>query len=67
MSFLTGRGWPHVSQVFCDTPPFLGKDIPMLSFLFCALGGSGVEEGLDATDAFLGSLEPNVSSDEISQ
>ena len=39
------------------TPPFLGKDIPMLSFLFCLRGGGGVEEELVATDRFLGSLE----------
>ena len=65
--FSFGRGWPHASQVCCHTPPFLGKDIPMLSFLFCLRGGGGVEEGLEATDTFLGSLESKVSLDDISQ
>ena len=53
--------------VCCDIPPFLGKDIPMLSFLFCLRGGGGVEEGIEATDTFLGSLESKVSFDERSQ
>ena len=47
-------------------PFFLGKDILLLSFLFCLRGGGGVEEGRKATDTFLGSLESKVSLDEIS-
>ena len=48
-------------------PPLLGIDIPVLNFLFCLRGGGGVEEGLEATDTFLGSLESKVSLVEISQ
>ena len=44
--FAYGRGWPHVSQICCDTPPFLGKDIPILSLLFLCGGGDGVDGGL---------------------
>ena len=44
--FVYGRGWPHASQVCCDTPPFLGKDIPILSLLFLRGGGAGVDRGL---------------------
>ena len=44
--FIYGRGWPHASQVCCDTPPFLGKDIPMLSLRFLCGGGGGVDGGL---------------------
>ena len=47
-------------------PPFSGKDIPMLIFLFNFVGG-GMEDGLDAKDTCLGSLESYVSSGEISQ
>ena len=51
----------------CRIPPFLGKDIPMLSFLVCLRVGGGVEEGLEATDTILGSLESKVLLDEICQ
>ena len=44
--FVYGRGWPHASQVCCDTPPFLGKDISKLSLLFLRGGGGGVDGGL---------------------
>ena len=37
--FFCGRGWLYASQVCCDTPPFLGKDIPILNFFFCRGGG----------------------------
>ena len=46
---------------------FLVKDILMLSFIFCFRGGGGVEEGLEATDTFLGSLKSNMSLDKIFQ
>ena len=39
----------------------------MLNFLFCLRGGGGVEEGLEATDTFLVSLESKVSLEEICQ
>ena len=39
----------------------------MLSFLFGLRGGGGVEEGLETTDTFLGSLESKVSLEEMSQ
>ena len=66
MSFVEGIVCPQASQMCCDTPPSFGKDIPS-NFLFCALGGGGVAQGLDATDGFLGTLEPRSSSDERSQ
>ena len=65
--FLARKVWPHASQMCCDAPPFLGGDTPMLSFLFCLRGGSGVEEGLEAIHTFLGSLESKVSLEEIPQ
>ena len=48
-------------------PPFLGKDIPILSFLFCLRGSAGVEEGLEAIETFHGSLESKVLLKEISK
>ena len=41
VSFTDGIVCPQSSQMCCDTPPSLGKDIPRLIFLFCALGGGG--------------------------
>ena len=67
MSFTDGIVCPQASQMFCDTLPSLGKDILRLIFLFCALGGGRVTQGLDATDRFLGTLEPRSSFDERSQ
>ena len=48
----------------CDTPPSFGKDIPRPIFLFCALGGDGVGEGLGGRKYILlgSSLEWNVLS-----
>ena len=46
MSFASGNVCPQASQTCCDTAPLLGKDIPILSFLFCFLGGGG-REGLE--------------------
>ena len=67
VSFTDGIVCPQASQMCCNNPPSLGKDIPRLIFLFCALGGGGLTQGLDATDGFLGTLEPRSSSDERSQ
>ena len=67
VSFTAGNVCPQASQLCCETPPSLGKEIPRLSFLFCALGGGGVTQGVDAIDGFLGTLEPRSSSDERSQ
>ena len=67
MSFVEGIVCPQASQMCCDTPPSFGKDIRRLNFLFCALGGGGVTQGLDATDGFFGTLEPRSTSDERSQ
>ena len=39
----------------------------MLGFLFCRGGGGGAEDGLEAKDTCLGSLESNVPLGEISQ
>ena len=44
--FVYARGWLHASQVCCDPPPFLGKDIFILSLLFLRGGGGGVDGGL---------------------
>ena len=65
MSFwLVGAGF--VPRGCAGTLPFFGKDILMLSFIFFR-GGDGVEEGLEAIDTFLGSLESKVMLEEISQ
>ena len=59
-------GWPRASQVCSDTPHFLGKDIPMLTFLFCGHGGGGVQDGLEVIDTCLGPVETKVPLEEIS-
>ena len=46
VSFTDGIVCPQASQMCCDTPPSLGKDIPRLIILFCAPGGDGGGEGL---------------------
>ena len=48
-------------------PLFWEKTSLCSAYVSVLLGGGGVEEWLDATDAFLGSLEPKISSDEMSQ
>ena len=64
---MAGSGEPHASQVCCDTPPFLGKVIRKLTFIFCLRGGGGVEDGLEAIDTCLGSLESKNSLEHITQ
>ena len=52
LSPVCGRAWSvfiqgvfcrQASQTCCDTPPFLEKDIPMMNFFFCFVGGGGGE------------------------
>ena len=42
-------------QGCCDTPGFLGKDIPMLGFRYYLFGAGDVEVGLEAGEIRLGS------------
>ena len=65
--FVYGGGCPHASQVCCDTPPFLGKDIPILSLLFLRGGGGGVDGGLGLGYTRRGSPDSKVSLREASQ
>ena len=65
--FAYGRGWPHASQVCCDTPPFLGKDMPILSLLFLCGGDGGVDGGLAMGYTLRGSPDSKISLGEASQ
>ena len=64
---MAGWGWPHASQLCCDTPPSFGTRFSHAQLFFCRRGCGSVEEGLEVMNTRLGSLESKVSMEEISQ
>ena len=45
MSFAEGIVCPRASQIYCDTTPLFGKDIPISRFRLIFRGGDGGDEG----------------------
>ena len=58
--FLGGRGWPHASQVCCDTPPYEEKTPPCSVFSSVAVEATVWRMGFEWVR--LGSFDSKVSS-----
>ena len=66
--FLSMEEVGHMPRRYAATlPPFLGKDIPILSLLFLRGGGGGVDGGLAMGETLRGSPDSKVSLGEASQ